>query len=101
VQTLKKAVPKMLFVGSGYSWLRQYSFNAAAHNISREKVDVAGWGRLAIPSPEFPKKFLQQDISEIKICINCSSCIKLLRAEKQVGCTVHDKNARDRLQSIL
>ena len=101
VQTLKKAVPKMLFIGSGYSWLRQYSFNAAAHNISRGNVDLAGWGRLAISSPEFPKKILHQDVSEIKICINCSSCIKLLRAERQVGCTVHDKNARARLQNIL
>jgi 2,4-dienoyl-CoA reductase-like NADH-dependent reductase (Old Yellow Enzyme family) len=98
VHTLKKAVPKMLFMGAGYSWLRQYSFNAAAQNISRENVDIAGWGRLAIASTDFPKKVLQRSISDVKICINCSSCIKLLRAEKQVGCVVHDKSAKDRLQ---
>jgi 2,4-dienoyl-CoA reductase-like NADH-dependent reductase (Old Yellow Enzyme family) len=62
VKALKEAVQELVFIGSGYSWLRQYSFNAAAYNISEEHVDIAGWGRLAIASPFFPMNNRLQSI---------------------------------------
>jgi 2,4-dienoyl-CoA reductase-like NADH-dependent reductase (Old Yellow Enzyme family) len=101
VEELKQAVPKMIFIGSGYSWLRNYSLNAAAHNIRNGSVDVAGWGRLAIANPGFPlEAYRKGTISPKKVCTSCSSCIKLLRFETRVGCVVHDEKARRRFQKI-
>jgi 2,4-dienoyl-CoA reductase (NADPH2) len=101
VEELKQAVPKMIFIGSGYSWLRNYSLNAAAHNIQNGSVDVAGWGRLAIANPGFPlEAYRKGTISPKKVCTACSTCIKLLRSETRVGCVVHDEKARHRFQKM-
>jgi len=102
VEELKQAVPKMFFIGSGYSWLRNYSLNAAAHNIMSGFVDVAGWGRLAIANPGFPlEAYKKGELSATKVCTSCSSCIRLLRSEIRVGCVVHDNNARKRFEKQL
>jgi len=101
VEEVKQAVPEMRFIGSGYSWLRNYSLNAAAYNIERGAVDVAGWGRLAIANPRFPlEAYKKGSISPKKVCMACSACIKLLRSEERVGCVVHDDRARKRFQKI-
>jgi len=101
VEELKQAVPKMIFIGSGYSWLRNYSLNAAAHNIQNGSVDVVGWGRMAIANPGFPlEAYRKGTISPKRVCTACSSCIKLLRFETRVGCVVHDEKARQRFQKI-
>ncbi|MFP3951795.1 MAG: hypothetical protein ACLFVP_06645 [Candidatus Bathyarchaeia archaeon] len=101
VEELKGAVPGMRFIGSGYSWLRNYSLNAAAYNIGRGAVDLAGWGRLAIANPGFPSEaYNKGTISPKKVCMACSACIKLLRSERRVGCVVHDERARYRFQEI-
>jgi len=101
VEELKQAVPKMVFIGSGYSWLKSHSLNAAAYNIHRGLVDIVGWGRLAIANPMFPLEAYRNGfLSSNKVCTACSACIKLLRAEERVGCVVHDKKANLRLSKI-
>jgi 2,4-dienoyl-CoA reductase-like NADH-dependent reductase (Old Yellow Enzyme family) len=102
VNELKEAVPKMKFIGSGYSWLKNYSLNAASHNIDNKLVDVAGWGRLVIANPDFPCEANEKGmLSSRKVCELCSSCIKLLRSEIRVGCVVHDENARKRYRDLI
>jgi 2,4-dienoyl-CoA reductase-like NADH-dependent reductase (Old Yellow Enzyme family) len=101
VETLKERVPGLSFVGSGYSWLRGYGFNAAAHNLTEGDVDVAGWGRLAIAHPGFPLEGHREGcIPPEKACVACSGCIRLLRSERRVGCVVHDPEARERLTQL-
>ena len=101
VEELKQAVPKMIFIGSGYSWPKSQSLNAAAFNIHRGLVDIVGWGRLAIANPMFPLEAYRNGVlSSKKVCTACSACIKLLRAEERVGCVVHDKKANLRLSKI-
>jgi 2,4-dienoyl-CoA reductase-like NADH-dependent reductase (Old Yellow Enzyme family) len=102
VQTLKKEVPKMMFVGSGYSWLRQYSANAAAYNIQNGKADIAGWGRLAIAFPHFPRSiFESNNITASKTCITCSGCSRLLRARLRSGCIIQNKEEyRDSIRGL-
>jgi 2,4-dienoyl-CoA reductase-like NADH-dependent reductase (Old Yellow Enzyme family) len=91
VEKLKKEVPDMIFVGSGYSWLRQYSLYAAAHNIENRRTDIAGWGRLALAFPAFPKTaFLKGSIPSSKVCIACSGCTRLLRAGFRTGCVIQN-----------
>lgn len=102
VEELKHAVPEMVFIGSGYSWLCNYSLNAAAYNIQNGSVDMAGWGRLAIANPGFPlEAYRRGSISSEKVCIACSACIKLLRSERRVGCVVHDEKAKARHSQLV
>lgn len=94
VGALKKEVPNMLFLGAGYSWLREHGVNAAAYNIEQSKVDIAGWGRLAIANPGFPKEVLQDgSLNPNKVCVTCSGCSRLLRAGMHVGCIVQNPEA--------
>jgi 2,4-dienoyl-CoA reductase-like NADH-dependent reductase (Old Yellow Enzyme family) len=91
VESLKKLAPKMLFLGSGYSWLRQYGVNAAAYNIKNSRVDIAGWGRLALAYPSFPKEVLYSGkLSAEKVCVTCSSCSRLLRMRLRAGCVLQN-----------
>jgi 2,4-dienoyl-CoA reductase (NADPH2) len=91
VETLKRSAPGMTFVGSGYSWLRQHGANAASHNIERRRVDVAGWGRLAIASPRFPRYVFETGaLPPMKTCVACGSCTRLLRAGLRSGCVVQN-----------
>ena len=41
----------MVFIGSRYSWLKQYGINVAAYNIENSRTDLPGWGRLAFSFP--------------------------------------------------
>jgi 2,4-dienoyl-CoA reductase-like NADH-dependent reductase (Old Yellow Enzyme family) len=89
VETLKREVKDMVFVGSGYSWLRQYGINAAAYNVENSRTDVAGWGRLAFSYPDFPKTVISGGlIPKSKVCTTCSGCSRLLRGELRTGCVV-------------
>ncbi|MBN2334154.1 hypothetical protein JXL21_01255 [Candidatus Bathyarchaeota archaeon] len=89
VETLKRGAPGMKFVGSGYSWLRQYGANAASYNVEHGRVDVAGWGRLAIAAPGFPRYVFETGgIPPSKTCVACGSCTRLLRAGIRSGCVV-------------
>ena len=91
VRILKKMVPDMVFVGSGYSWLRQYGIYAAAYNIDKGWTDLAGWGRLALSFPHFPKTtILTSRVPASKVCVACSGCSRLLRAGLQTGCVIQN-----------
>jgi 2,4-dienoyl-CoA reductase-like NADH-dependent reductase (Old Yellow Enzyme family) len=91
VESLKQLASKILFVGSGYSWLRQYGMNAAAYNIKNSRVDIAGWGRLALAFPGFPKEVLEAgQLSDKKVCVTCSGCSRLLRMRMRAGCVVQN-----------
>jgi len=94
VEALKRGVPDMVYVGSGYSWLRQYGVNAAAHNIENSRTDIAGWGRLSIAFPEFPKvAFSTGSLPKSKVCVTCSRCSRLLRAGFRTGCATRNLDA--------
>lgn len=91
VETLKRNAPEMTFVGSGYSWLRQYGANAASNNVEQGRVDIAGWGRLAIASPKFPRHIFETGtLPPMKTCVACGSCTRLLRAGLRSGCVVQN-----------
>ena len=94
VDALKRRVPGMLFLGAGYSWLREHGVNAAAHNIEQSRADLAGWGRLAIANPGFPREILEDgSLNPGKVCVTCSGCSRLLRAGMHVGCVVQNPEA--------
>lgn len=94
VEKLKREVPDMVFVGSGYSWLRQYSIYAASYNVKTSRTDLAGWGRLALALPTFPRiAFSKVALPSSKVCITCSACTRLLRAVFPSGCATQNPEA--------
>jgi len=88
---IQKAVPKVAVVGGGYSWLRQYSANAAAAHIAKGDVSLVGLGRLAFAYPDFARDILQcGSLDKSKVCIACSKCTQIMRDKGRTGCVIRD-----------
>jgi len=89
---IKEAIPKdMVVVGSAFSYLRQYAGNYAAGIVQENKVDICGFGRMAIANPEFAKQILLKGvIDKSKTCITCSKCSEFMKLGKNTGCAVRD-----------
>jgi 2,4-dienoyl-CoA reductase (NADPH2) len=103
VETIKRETPDIVFIGSGYSWLRQHSVNAAAYNIAHSRTDVAGWGRLSFAFPDFPKEALSRSsLPSSKVCVTCSGCSRLLRGGFETGCIVQNPGAyRESMRRLI
>lgn len=88
---LQQQHPQMHFVGSGYSWLRQFFPYVAAGAISRQMVTTVGLGREAFAYPDFARDLLQNGkLDTEKLCIACSSCTQMMRDQVMAGCPVRD-----------
>jgi len=88
---IQQAVPEMVIVGTGYSWLRQFLGYAAAANIRNGWVTIVGVGREALAYPDFARDLLTQgELGPKKTCITCSRCSQLMRDVGTVGCVTFD-----------
>ncbi|MBL7199724.1 MAG: NADH:flavin oxidoreductase [Anaerolineae bacterium] len=89
---IKRAVPEMVVVASGYSWLRQFLGNAAAATIRRGDADLVGLGRGAFAYPDFARDLVNDGaLAPKKCCITCSRCTQIMRDGGQTGCVVFDR----------
>ena len=89
---IQQAVPGMIIVGTGYSWLRQYLGYSAAANIRRGWVSVVGLGREALAYPNFARDLLETGVLDPrKTCITCSLCSQLMREGGPTGCVIFDR----------
>ncbi|NMB46402.1 MAG: flavin oxidoreductase/NADH oxidase [Firmicutes bacterium] len=89
---VQETVPKMVVIGSGYSWLRQFLGNAGAANIRNGWVTMVGVGRCAFAYPDFAADLLDKGAMESrKACITCSRCTEIMRKGKMTGCAVFDR----------
>lgn len=96
--TLKRAVPSLPMVGTGYSWLQHFMFNAGAANLKLGRVDLVGVGRGALAYPEFARDVLQTGaIDPLRTCKTLSFCTYLMRQKNHpmgqfpTGCPPYDK----------
>jgi 2,4-dienoyl-CoA reductase-like NADH-dependent reductase (Old Yellow Enzyme family) len=81
----------MVVMGSGYSYLRQFAIYIAAGLAHEKKVDICGFGRMALANPNFPKQIFQEEMLDKKqVCISCSKCSELMKSGKNVGCATRD-----------
>ncbi len=89
---IKQQVPKdMIFVGSGYSYLRQYAGYVAAGLVQKDIVDICGFGRMAFANPKFARQIFQEgEIDKKMTCITCSKCTELMKMGKTTGCVLRD-----------
>jgi 2,4-dienoyl-CoA reductase (NADPH2) len=89
---LQKSFPGVRFIGSGYSWLRQYFPNVGAAVVEQDQASVIGLGRSSLAYPDAPKDLMEKGaVDPEKACICCSRCSELMDAGLRVGCAVHDE----------
>ncbi|MCX6223370.1 MAG: hypothetical protein NTV01_01220 [Bacteroidia bacterium] len=88
---LQQTFPDLHFVGSGYSWLRQYYPNVGAGVINQNKASFIGLGRSSFAYPDSPKDLIMKGkLDPKKVCISCSKCTEFMKLNVPTGCGVRD-----------
>ena len=90
-KTIQQAYPNLKVIGSGLSYLRQFSPQLAAGALEEGCFSLAGFGRLTFAYPQFAREmFSQQGLDPKKCCIACGKCSQLMRFGSMAGCVVRD-----------
>jgi 2,4-dienoyl-CoA reductase-like NADH-dependent reductase (Old Yellow Enzyme family) len=90
---LQKQNAQLPFVGTGYSWLRQFWPYLAAAIIAANKAHFIGLGRSSFAYPDATRDLMEnQKLSPNKVCIACSRCTELMRHGGPTGCVIRDKD---------
>lgn len=88
----QKKYQDIMFVGSAYSWLRQYAPNVAAEVLNKGYASFIGFGRSSFAYPDLPEDLKRSGKADpSKVCIACSGCTRLIRAFRPGGCVIRDK----------
>ena len=88
---LQKRFPGLSFVGTGYSWLRQFFPCVGAAVIDRGEAEFIGLGRSSFAYPDAPHDLKRTGrLDPRKVCTACSRCSELTRALHATGCVVRD-----------
>ena len=90
-EELQDTFPDIPFVGTGYSWLRQFWPNVGAAILKQGKAAFIGLGRSSLAYPDAPKQLMNTGrLDPKKACITCSRCTELMRNDHPTGCVVRD-----------
>ncbi len=88
---LQKQFPDIPFVGTGYSWLRQFLPHVGASVIHEKMAAFMGLGRCAFAYPDAPRDLMETgSMDRKKVCITCSQCTQRMRNSQPTGCVVRD-----------
>jgi 2,4-dienoyl-CoA reductase-like NADH-dependent reductase (Old Yellow Enzyme family) len=95
---LQQTYPQLPMVGSGYSYLQEFLFQAGAANIRDGRITLVGVGRASLPQPDFARQLMEHGRLERKrVCRTFSYCTALMRAKHNelgqfaTGCPPFDK----------
>lgn len=88
---LKKAVPQLCVIGTGYSYLKDLAQYAAAGAVIEGRADIVGFGRMAFAYPDFAKDFIAGKADPKKSCISCGKCTQIMRKGGTTGCPIRDQ----------
>jgi len=95
---LQRAFPDLAIVGSGYSWLQGFAFEAGAANLRSGRTTFVGIGRGALAQPDFGRRVIQGvPLDPKRICRTFSYCTALMRSKHNdlgqfpTGCPPFDK----------
>jgi 2,4-dienoyl-CoA reductase (NADPH2) len=84
--------PGMLFVGSAYSYLRQYAPEVGAAILINGDASFIGFGRNSFAYPEMPADLMKDGRADPeKVCITCSGCTRLIQNLRPGGCVIRDR----------
>ena len=88
---IQKEAGSIPVVGNGYTWLRQYMFNAGAANLADGSCSFVGLGRSSFAYPDAPHDILQSGaVDPKKCCTTCSKCTQIMRDHGRAGCVMRD-----------
>jgi 2,4-dienoyl-CoA reductase-like NADH-dependent reductase (Old Yellow Enzyme family) len=97
-EQLQRTFPQLPLVGSGYSYLQEYLFNAGAANVRDGRIRFVGVGRAALPQPDFARQLLEYGrLDRKRVCRTFSYCTALMRSKHNAlgqfatGCPPFDK----------
>jgi 2,4-dienoyl-CoA reductase-like NADH-dependent reductase (Old Yellow Enzyme family) len=91
IAEIQKSVPQIAVVGTGYTYLRQFSPYLAAGSLESKDVTLVGYGREAFAYPNYAKDILQNGyMQKEKCCIACGKCTEIMRAGGTAGCVIKD-----------
>ena len=89
-QAIKAAVPGIMMMSSGNSYLRALAPHLAAGMLEGGHADLIGFGRQAFAYPTFARDLLTQGQMQPRACcLSCSKCSELMRGST-AGCPVRD-----------
>ncbi|TSA38712.1 MAG: hypothetical protein D4R64_02190 [Porphyromonadaceae bacterium] len=98
---LQQVFPELHFVGTAYSWLRQFYPNVGAGAINLKKVSFIGLGRSSFAYPDAPRDLMEKGkLDPKKVCLSCSKCTEFMRMGIPTGCAVRDKSIYKKETSI-
>jgi 2,4-dienoyl-CoA reductase-like NADH-dependent reductase (Old Yellow Enzyme family) len=95
---VQRTFPDAPLVGSGYSWLQEFLFQAGAANIRAGRITFVGVGRGALAQPDFALQLMHHGkLDRKRVCRTFSYCTALMRAKHNelgqfaTGCPPFDK----------
>jgi NADPH2 dehydrogenase len=84
---LKDRFPKVLMVGTGYSYLQEFLPNVGEYNLSEGRIDFVGLGRMVLSYPKQLLDAIHEGKSERKlVCRTFSDCTTAPRNGLPSGC---------------
>jgi 2,4-dienoyl-CoA reductase-like NADH-dependent reductase (Old Yellow Enzyme family) len=88
----QKKFQDTFFVGSAYSYLRQYAPNVGAAVIRDGDASLIGLGRSSFAYPSLPVDLMRNGKADpAKVCIACSGCTRLIKNLRKGGCVIRDR----------
>jgi len=88
---LQQTFPDLNFVGTGYSWLRQFYPQVGAGVVGQGKASFIGLGRSSFAYPDAPKDLMEKgSLNPKKVCVACSRCTEFMRLVVPSGCAIRD-----------
>ena len=83
----KAAVPGLVMVGSGYTYLQDYAVHAAQAAVRQGWIDMVGLGRMVLSYPELPTDSLAgKPLVRGAVCRTFSDCTTAPRNGLRSGC---------------
>ena len=96
-RALKQKHPKLIFLGTGYTYLQDYLAHVAEYEVGEGFVDFVGIGRMVLSYPEMPQDHLAgRPFVRKKICRTFSDCTTGPRNGMRSGCYPLDPEYRSR-----
>jgi NADPH-dependent glutamate synthase beta subunit-like oxidoreductase/2,4-dienoyl-CoA reductase-like NADH-dependent reductase (Old Yellow Enzyme family) len=91
VRRIQEAVPSVLVIGGGYSWLRHFFPHVAAAAVKNRWVSLVGVGRMAFAYPDFARDLAEHGrLDPQRVCVACSACTQIMRDGGRSGCVPRD-----------
>ncbi|MDR1478487.1 MAG: hypothetical protein LBJ00_06045 [Planctomycetaceae bacterium] len=93
VKEIQQSQQDLPMIGAGTAWLRHLVPKVAAGIVKNGWASLFGQGRNSFAYPNAPNDILSQnEMNPKQVCLACSGCTDLMRAESPTGCVLRDRD---------